>query len=229
MPPWKRNLLFVWWNNFVTAIGMMAFLPLFPFFVQRAGVEDPAAVRTWSGVLMAAAPLAAAFLGPFWGALGDRIGRKWMLLRANAGIVVFVGAMSFADSPWQILALRLGQGVFSGFVAPSLTLVSVSAPAERQGRVTSVLHTAVLAGGGRGTAARRLDERPRFSVLGVLGLCVTERAGSCYDGTVRRRTGRVDETLGAGRRSLGATRRAVHSCVSRRGRVAEAGPASVRC
>ena len=42
--------------------------------------------------------------------------------------------------------MRLGQGVFSGFVAPSITLVSVSAPADRQGRVTGSLQTAIALG-----------------------------------------------------------------------------------
>ena len=33
--------------------------------------------------------------------------------------------MAFARTPWELLGLRLMQGVFSGFVAPSLTLVSI--------------------------------------------------------------------------------------------------------
>ena len=47
-----------------------------------------------------------------WGALGDRVGRKLMIVRANMAIVVFVGLMAFVTSPWQLLALRLGQGLF---------------------------------------------------------------------------------------------------------------------
>ena len=70
-----------------------------------------------------------------------------MLLRANLAIVVFVGLMSLATSPFTLLALRLIQGIFSGFIAPSLTLVSVQTPADRQGRVAGLLHTSFLAGG----------------------------------------------------------------------------------
>jgi DHA1 family multidrug resistance protein-like MFS transporter len=146
MHAWKRTFLLVWLNNFVTAMGMMAFLPLLPLYLRELGLRDPAAVTIWSGVLVASAPLTAAFMGPVWGAIGDRVGRKPMMVRANVAITLFVGAMSLVTSPLQLLALRLAQGTFSGFMAPSVTLVSVMTPPDRQGRVTGLLHTAVIAG-----------------------------------------------------------------------------------
>ncbi|MBL8841057.1 MAG: MFS transporter [Planctomycetes bacterium] len=146
MEPWQRNFRVVWAANFVTAIGMTTFLPLFPLHLREIGVVDGRAIAIWSGALVAAAPLTAAFMGPLWGALGDRIGRKPMLLRANVAITLFVGAMGFATTPWLLLLLRLLQGVFSGFIAPAMTLVSVSAPPQQQGRIAGTLHTSVLAG-----------------------------------------------------------------------------------
>jgi DHA1 family multidrug resistance protein-like MFS transporter len=146
MESWKRNFTLVWLNNFVTAVGMMAMLPLLPLYLRDLGVVEPGAVRMWTGVLVAGAPLTAAFMGPLWGALGDRVGRKPMMLRANLAVVIFVGAMAWVTSPLQLLSLRLLQGIFSGFMAPSMTIVSVMTPPERQGRVTGTLHTAVIAG-----------------------------------------------------------------------------------
>lgn len=146
MEPWQRNFRVVWAANFVTAIGMTTFLPLFPLHLREIGVVDGRAIAIWSGALVAAAPLTAAFMGPLWGALGDRIGRKPMLLRANLAITLFVGAMGFVATPWLLLLLRLLQGVFSGFIAPAMTLVSVSAPPQQQGRIAGTLHTSVLAG-----------------------------------------------------------------------------------
>jgi DHA1 family multidrug resistance protein-like MFS transporter len=146
MDRWRRNFRIVWSANFLTAVGMTTFLRLFPLHLAEIGVAGERAVKLWSGALVAAAPLTAAFMGPVWGALGDRIGRKPMMLRANAAITLFVGAMWFARAPWLLLALRLLQGCFSGFIAPAMTLVSVTAPPERQGRVAGLLHTSVLAG-----------------------------------------------------------------------------------
>jgi DHA1 family multidrug resistance protein-like MFS transporter len=146
MEAWRRNLHVVFVANLVTSIGMTGFLPSFPALVRSLGVEDPAAVKIWAGAMAAAAPLMAAVMGPVWGAFGDRFGRKAMVVRAVGAIVVFTFAMSFVSRPWQLLVLRLVQGVFSGFVAPALTLVSVGAPADRQGRITGTLQAAVFGG-----------------------------------------------------------------------------------
>jgi len=146
MSNWKRTYWAVWIANFITATGMMSFLPFFPRHIESLGVTDRAEIELWTGLVFGAAPLAAAVMTPVWGALGDRIGRKAMIARAMIAITIFVGGMSFMTTPQGLLFMRLGQGVFSGFVAPSITLVSVSAPADRQGRVTGSLQTAIALG-----------------------------------------------------------------------------------
>jgi len=146
MHSWRRTYWVVFVSNLITAVGMMSFLPFFPAILEDLGVVDPDARAAWSGVCFGAAPLAAAFMGPIWGSIGDRFGRKLMVVRALLAIAVFVGAMSFATSPWHLLFLRLGQGVFSGFVPPSITLVSVASPRAIQGRVTGSLQAALPTG-----------------------------------------------------------------------------------
>ncbi len=143
---WRRTWWVVFVANLITSIGMMSFLPFFPSILEELGVAEERARMVWAGVLFGAAPLAAAIMGPIWGSIGDRYGRKLMVIRALLAITVFVGAMGFARSPWVLLALRLGQGVFSGFIPPSITLVSIAAPRDRQGRVTSTLQAALPAG-----------------------------------------------------------------------------------
>lgn len=146
MPAWKRTYWAVWAANLVTGCGMMSFLPFFPSHLERLGLEDRASIAAWAGAIYGAAPLAAGVMAPLWGALGDRFGRRWMVVRAMGAITLFVGAMSLATSPSQLLVLRILQGVFSGFLAPSVTLVSVVAPAERQGQITGSLQTALALG-----------------------------------------------------------------------------------
>lgn len=146
MPEWKRTYWAVWAANLVTSCGMMSFLPFFPSHLERLGLTDRAEIALWAGIVYGAAPFSAGLMAPLWGALGDRYGRRLMVLRAMAGVTVFVGAMSLARSPLQLLVLRILQGVFSGFLAPSVTLVSVLAPADRQGEVAGSLQTAVSLG-----------------------------------------------------------------------------------
>lgn len=126
---------------------MAGFLPAFPIILPKLGMTDAADIGIWTGLLTAAAPFAAAISGPIWGAIGDRVGRKIMVLRALTGLAVFVGLMAFVRDPWILLFLRIGQGIFSGFIAPSLTLVSVHSPSDRQGFVAALLQAALLAGG----------------------------------------------------------------------------------
>jgi DHA1 family multidrug resistance protein-like MFS transporter len=146
MQEWKRTYAAVFAADLITAIGMMSFLPFFPSYLTELGVPEGRALLLWTGVVFGAAPLSAAVMGPLWGSIGDLFGRKAMVLRALVAIATFVGCMSFVTSPWQLLALRVGQGVFSGFVAPSITLVSVAAPREVQGRIAGTLQSALAAG-----------------------------------------------------------------------------------
>ena len=163
MPSWKRTYWAVWVANLTTAIGMMSFLPFFPTYLRELGLEDERAVAAWTGLIFGAAPLSAAFMSPLWGALGDRLGRKLMVVRALVAITVFVGCMGLVRSPWELLLLRVLQGVFSGFVPPSITLVSVAAPPDRQGSIAGSLQVSLGVG----------------AVIGpLLGAFVTTRYGS---------------------------------------------------
>ncbi len=156
MPAWKRTFVAVWAANLVTAIGMQAFLPFFASHLEALGMRDRDQVAMWAGLLFGAAPLSAALASPLWGALGDRFGRRLMVLRAMLAITIFVGAMAFARDEWDMLWLRIAQGLFSGFLAPSLTLVSVQAPASAQSRVTAWLNTSMVIGAVAGPALGEL-------------------------------------------------------------------------
>jgi DHA1 family multidrug resistance protein-like MFS transporter len=143
---WRRTFWVVFTANLISGIGLSAFLPFFPTLLESLGMQDAHARSVWSGVLFGAAPLSAAFSGPVWGSIGDRYGRKLMVVRSLVGLTLFVGPMGFARSAWQLLALRLLQGVFSGYMPPSLTLVSVLAPDDRQGAITGWIQTASTVG-----------------------------------------------------------------------------------
>ncbi|MCE9595206.1 MAG: MFS transporter [Planctomycetes bacterium] len=176
MEAWRRTQRAVWLANLVTAAGMMSFLPFFPSHLQALGLEGRAEIATWAGILYGAAPLSAAVMSPIWGAIGDRVGRKPMVLRSMLAIALFVGAMAFATSPWQLLILRLLQGAFSGFVAPSLTLVSVAAPAERQGAISASLQQAMTLGAVIGPALGEFARahggiRAAYLTVAALALC----------------------------------------------------------
>lgn len=149
-PHWRRTLWAVWFSNFVTCTGLMAVIPYLTFFVEDLGITDPVRRNMWAGILVGAAPIPAALLGPIWGGLGDRFGRKAMVVRALLAVIVFVGLIGLAQNVWQVLVLRILQGCFAGFMPASITLVSLYAPVGQQGRISGLLQSAHPGGAAAG-------------------------------------------------------------------------------
>src|SRR2546428_14102560 len=90
-----------------------------------------------------------AVASPIWGILGDRFGRKPMLIRSMLGGAITVGLIFFVQNPIQLVVLRLLQGATSGTVAAATALVAGETPRHR-GRWALGGVTAGGALGGRG-------------------------------------------------------------------------------
>ena len=148
---WQRNLFAVWPSLFATSLGLMAMLPTLPLYVEeRFQVTDPQELSELAAVIYAAAPFSAAVFGPVWGAMGDRLGRKPMAIRANLAIALTTLMMPFATAPWVLLVLRIVQGALAGYVAPAMALVSSDIPNDRQGRTIGFLQVGMAIGSGIG-------------------------------------------------------------------------------
>ncbi len=112
----------------------MAVVPSLPLYIEeRFGIQDEAEKRFWAALVFAAAPLTAACMGPFWGILGDRLGRKIMVLRASLAIAVVTALMPLATDVGWLTLLRVLQGAFAGYVAPALVLGTMGMPPHKQG------------------------------------------------------------------------------------------------
>lgn len=146
MPIWKRNLYVLWASQLVTMVGMGLVVPFLPFFVRELGVTEPAGVARWSGLAFSAPFLVAFFATPFWGALGDRYGRKIMVLRALVGLAIAQVLVGLSQNVEQLFFFRMAQGAVSGFLAAALSLVAASTPAAEMGFALGTLHTATAIG-----------------------------------------------------------------------------------
>lgn len=91
-----------------------------------------------------------AIASPIWGVLGDRLGRKPMLIRSMVGGAITVGLMFLTGSPTQLVILRFLQGATSGTVAAATALVAAETPRTRVGWALGVLTSAVALGGAIG-------------------------------------------------------------------------------
>ena len=113
---WQRTLVVVWIAEFVSLIGFAMVMPFLPFYVEELGVTDPDQVKFWAGLIVSAQAVTMAIFAPIWGSVADRYGRKLMLERALFGGSVILSLMAFAQTPQQLLALRLVQGCLTGTV-----------------------------------------------------------------------------------------------------------------
>lgn len=116
LAPDRHNMPLLWWGQVVNTTGLMMLVPIMPFYVQQLGVEGIVAIGTWAGVAIAAPALALTVATPLWGKVGDRVGRKWMVVRALVGLALAMAVMAAAGGPVVLVVGRLLQGTLGGVV-----------------------------------------------------------------------------------------------------------------
>ncbi|WP_413721169.1 MFS transporter [Sodalis sp. RH24] len=143
---WQQNLFVCVFGSFTTIIAMTLLLPFLPLYVEQLGATTHAAISLWSGLAYGATFFSAALTAPLWGRLGDRYGRKLMLIRASLGMAVAMTLLGMAHSVWQLVALRLLAGLLGGYASGSMILVATQTPKARTGWALGVLSSGIMAG-----------------------------------------------------------------------------------
>ncbi len=126
-------------------MGFSSTAPIYTYFIQYLGVDD-ALIARWSGAVIAISSISMGVLGPVWGALGDRHGRKVMVMRAMFGGAVIIGLQGLSQNVWQFAVLRLIQGALTGTVTAATALVVSNTPREHLGETLGKLQLAVFLG-----------------------------------------------------------------------------------
>ena len=148
---WKRNLAALWFAEFMAIFGFSFAYPFLSIFLsQDLGVHPGRDLDLWAAGSAAASGVSMAIASPIWGVLGDRFGRKPMLVRSMLGGAITVGLIYFAQTPVELVILRLAQGATSGTVAAATALVAVETPRHRVGWALGVVTSAVALGGAIG-------------------------------------------------------------------------------
>lgn len=142
----RANLWVVCAAQFTCLAGMTAVLPLLPLYLEQIGIEDRDVLRYWTGALSAAPFAIAIFASPLWGALGDRIGHKPMVVRSVLGIAFVSMGMGFSSSPIELLGWRGVQGAVSGVFPAAVGLLTSLTPPDRVGRSLAILQATRSAG-----------------------------------------------------------------------------------
>lgn len=142
----RKNVWVMWFANFFIAGSITMVLPFLSLYIETFGNFSDAYVQTWSGWVFGVTFVTAFIFSPIWGKVGDRYGRKKILVMSALGLALSVFFMGHATSVWQLFFLRLFMGVFTGFIPMSQALISTQTPKETAGRVLGTLQTGSITG-----------------------------------------------------------------------------------
>jgi len=140
----RRNLLVTVAMVFAVFTGFAFVLPFLPLFVRELGIAEPEDAALWAGVLIGVAPLLAGLLAPTWGRLADRYGQKGIAAKALVAYVVLLALCAVVTRVEQLLALRIGVGLFGGIGPLGLAMATTQAPREETGRAVGLVQAAQI-------------------------------------------------------------------------------------
>lgn len=143
--PARRNGQLLWAAQFVNTTGLMMLVPIMPLYMATLDRSDGHR-GLWAGVAVAAPALPLALTTPLWGRLGDRIGRKWMVVRALVGLAAAMVVMGAASTPLLLVVGRLLQGTVGGVVEAALAFAGSESEDGRKGRALGRSYSATAAG-----------------------------------------------------------------------------------
>jgi len=142
----QKNLWIMWFANFFIAGSITMVLPFLSLYIDQLGDFSDSFVQTWSGWIFGITFVTAFIFSPIWGRIGDRYGRKNILIMSAIGLAFSVLLMGFVETVWQLFLLRLFMGIFTGFIPMSQALISTQTPKETAGQVLGTLQTGSITG-----------------------------------------------------------------------------------
>lgn len=150
MKKWQRTLYILFAVQLFSVGGFSLVFPFLPLYVRELGISTTGTIEFWSGMVFSGQALTMTITSPIWGSLGDRYGRKLMLVRATIGGAIFLALMGFAQSAEQLVILRTMQGAFTGVLAAVNALAAGIAPKEHSGYALGLMQMARWIGIGTG-------------------------------------------------------------------------------
>ena len=134
-----RNLRVLAVGVFFAGMGFSEIMPFLSLYIATLGHYTHQQLNFYSGVVFAVMYCVSAIVSPYWGKLADKKGRKPMILRASLGMAIVIAAMGLVTNVWQLIGLRMAQGVFAGFVSNSNALIATETPKNKSGQALGTM------------------------------------------------------------------------------------------
>lgn len=172
-----RIFKIAWIGTFMAGMAFSEAMPFLALYIMQISHFNQAQVSFYAGISYAASYLVVILVSPIWGKIADQHGRKPMLLRTAAGMGIVIILLSCVTNIWQIIILRLCQGLFDGYTPSVIALIAAETPLEERSVVISKLSTGYIIGGLMGpliggVLATIFSIRMTFFITGIILLCV---------------------------------------------------------
>lgn len=122
---------------------LVPFLPM--YLIQELGVST-AEVNWWSSIIFAVSFLISGIFAPIWGAMSDKGSRKLMALRAASCLAITYFLGGIVETPWQLFAVRVLQGLSAGLWPAQLAIATSVIPHKKIGLCMGLLQAGLTAG-----------------------------------------------------------------------------------
>ncbi|TFV83366.1 MFS transporter [Blastococcus sp. CT_GayMR16] len=172
-PGWRRTNFLSIMCVFLLTVSFSFTVPFLPLYLQDIdGLSGPDAAL-WAGIATGLGGIGSFFGGPLWGALGDRFGRKPMLVRASFAGATGLLLLGLCTSTWQVVVIRGLIGFMAGAPAAAMALIATGTPRSLLSRALGQTQAAMLAGLALGpvfaaVAVGFLGYRNTFIAAGIL-------------------------------------------------------------
>ncbi|MGB8353775.1 MAG: TCR/Tet family MFS transporter [Chthoniobacteraceae bacterium] len=168
----KSAVRFIVLTMLIDAIGFGIVMPVLPGMVMRLGHVNLARateIGGWLGMIYAAVQFVT---GPLVGNLGDRFGRRPVLLGTLAGFAVDYTLMGFAPNLGWLFLGRALAGFFGASMGPaSAAIADISAPADRArlfGMIGAAFGIGFIVGPAIGGLLGEFGDRAPFYAAAIL-------------------------------------------------------------
>ncbi len=144
---WKVALAVLTASAMLMSASYTMLVPFLPMYlINELGVAQ-ADVNWWSSTIFSVTFLISGICAPIWGALADKKSRKLMAIRASfcLAITYFLGGI--VETPWQLFAVRIVQGLSAGLWPATLAIMSANAPQKKLGFCLGIMQAGMTAGG----------------------------------------------------------------------------------
>lgn len=162
----------LWFGVLLCSSSYTMSVPFLPLFLFDLGVKE-SSVNLWAGIVHSSAFLVGAVMAPLWGMLADKYGKRKMVIRAGLSLAIIYALISFVQTPWQLVGVRMLHGFVGGFVPASMSIVASVAPKEKLGWSLGMMQAGTMTGGilgplFGGLLAEAFGLRRSFVVAGII-------------------------------------------------------------